>query len=266
MEGRASVAQLPASDEGDTRLFRMGTFFWSVHPDTDPDEAGEKLVKDVVSQLTSDSRVTYVVPPDFEHGFCSSQTFYPSAVENFQAMMFGSDALEALEVTPPIMFRIQVPIKNQPLREGRYADIPSDSYWAAWNGITLVVMWSQYDDEIPMSGGHVVIDVLRDAVAASGAKLVNQACSSGCSFKFIHSTMVIAFTKGRFYRGWIGRNRLEAGGRPRVVRCSCILGRRRRGRVVLVINDSNADSERVRKYAVGRQSSFVDRTCGSRPT
>jgi hypothetical protein len=53
-----------------------------------------------------------------------------------------------------------------------------------------VVIWEQDNNHVPPSGGHIVIDVLRDAVSAEqGDELVNQACSSYCSFKFMHPTM-----------------------------------------------------------------------------
>lgn len=173
------------------RMLRMGTFFWKLPPkmrDTTID--GLALVRQLVARLREDPRVVLVRDPDrdFDTDY-TRETFYPSDASDLDSILFGTDVMTALCKSFPIAFRVRVPIKNQPLRDG-VADIPSDTYTAVWNGVTLVVLWSQADDAIPFSGGHIVIDVLRDAVEGEpGSSLINQACSPGCQFQFMHPTI-----------------------------------------------------------------------------
>jgi hypothetical protein len=54
----------------------------------------------------------------------------------------------------------------------------------------MLVCWEQLAaDDIPRAGGHIAIDVLREAVQRSGASLYVQACSPECEYDFIHATL-----------------------------------------------------------------------------
>ena len=102
----------------------------------------------------------------------------------------GSDGLNILCLSNPIAFKVRVPKKNQHAYGGT-PDIPSDTYWVAWNGVAVFVLWEQGQYEIPISGGHVVADILRDALKNSGSDLYVQSCSPGCEYMFLHQTMRI---------------------------------------------------------------------------
>lgn len=173
-----------------TRLLRIGTFFWSVPPETQPSD-GARLARELASRLRADPRVVEVLDPDGDDTDYWFDRFYPSEPPDIDSILFGRDALKAMVRRFPITFRVRVPVKNQPLHSGT-ADVPSDTYAVAWNGATLAVLWSQADEKIPLSGGHIVVNVLSDAVSGqAGASLINQACSLHCEFQFMHPTMVV---------------------------------------------------------------------------
>lgn len=181
-----STAQAPSV----VRLLRMGTFFWNVPSKTGSSE-GARLARELASRLRADPRVVEVLNPDDDDTDYWFERFYPAEPPNMDSILFGTDAMVALVRRFPIAFRVRVPIKNQPIHS-ETADVPSDSYAVVWNGVTLVVLWSQVNEDIPLSGGHIVIDVLSDAVAGeAGASLINQACSLNCSFQFMHPTMIL---------------------------------------------------------------------------
>ncbi|CDO33314.1 hypothetical protein [Mycolicibacterium porcinum] len=184
-----TIATKQAADT--VRILRMGTFFWEV-PKATPITDGPRLTRELATQLRSDPRVEEVLDPksDDISDFMFAR-FYPSDPPDMDSILFGKDSKKALVSSFPIFFRVRVPIKNQPIHEG-VADVPSDTYAVAWNGVTLVAIWHQGSDHIPMSGGHVVIDVLSEAISSlEGASLVNQACSANCSFQFMHPSMVL---------------------------------------------------------------------------
>lgn len=171
------------------RVLRIGTFYWQLPTGPQaPRHEFATLARQLAGRLRSDPRVVSVRDPDSDRDTTEYrlETFYPAEAPDLDSILFGSDAMTALFRSFPIAFRVRVPVKNQPIHDG-VADIPSDTYTAAWNGVTLVVLWTQNTDHIPLSGGHIVIDVLRDAVEGQpGASLVNQACSANCHFQFMH--------------------------------------------------------------------------------
>lgn len=175
---------------GPTRLLRIGTFFWSVPSKIRPSD-GARLTRELASRLRADPRVVDVLDLDDDDDDFWFERFYPVEPPDMDSILFGKDALNAMVRRFPITFRIRVPVKNQPIHSDT-ADVPSDTYAVAWNGATLAVLWSQNDERIPLSGGHIVVDVLSDAVSGYvGASLVNQACSLNCEFQFMHPTMVV---------------------------------------------------------------------------
>jgi hypothetical protein len=103
------------------------------------------------------------------------------------ALLSGGDAFLALYMSDPVLFRVHVPIKNQPLFRDE-TDVPTEDYWVAWDGITLVALWDREagSEFPPRSGGHVVIDIIRDASRRAGFDMFVQACSRGCKNMFAH--------------------------------------------------------------------------------
>lgn len=90
-----------------------------------------------------------------------------------------------LRLNEPLEFLVHVPAKNQPLYRGA-KDLPADDYWVLWDGDTVLVQWEQADSSRSHSGGHIVLDVLGDAVKKAGLELSVIACSPGCLHRFLH--------------------------------------------------------------------------------
>jgi hypothetical protein len=108
-------------------------------------------------------------------------------------LLSGRDHFHPLEMSDPICFEIHVPIKNQP-KFADFDDIPTDSYWAAWDGVTLLVLWARDETEqkAARSAGHIAEDILRTAAERIHMNLVVQACSPHCQNMFAHRTLRIA--------------------------------------------------------------------------
>lgn len=86
------------------------------------------------------------------------------------------------------MFQVRIPIKNQHAHAGTN-DIPSDTYFVTWDGVSVFILWEQDDENIPISGGHVVAEVLDDALDAVDSALYVQSCNPGCEYMFLHQTI-----------------------------------------------------------------------------
>ena len=170
-------------------LFRMGTFLWNLPPEADLAD----FLQGAIQRLNADSRVVEIAPFSFSELMEDIEVFYPAGSVSFDETLFGADAFDVRTFTPALRFAIQVPLKNQPARDGVH-DVPSEKYWVAWNGCTAAVLWAQPDNNIPLAGGHIALDVLENAAKTSASSLINQACSPGCKNLFMHSTMVISLT------------------------------------------------------------------------
>jgi len=157
-----------------------------------PGETDKKvLVNSLMEALRGDARVLEVRPPEFNDYWTLRRTFYPDSARSTQsAVRTGADAFEVLQLSEFVGFTVRVPIKNQEPHQGT-ADIPSDTYWVAWDGVTILVMWEQEGDWVPISGGHIVQQVLDDVLAPVGCGLYIQSCSPGCDFLFVHETLLL---------------------------------------------------------------------------
>ncbi|MER7542042.1 hypothetical protein ABTW95_03445 [Spirillospora sp. NPDC127506] len=121
-----------------------------------------------------------------------TNVYWPRAKSSSQTLLTGADGFDALNIPNPILFKVRVPEKNQPKHHGA-DDVPSDTYWAAWDGIVLVVLWDQNTEIEPLSGGHIVARILEDAVEALGDSLYEQACSPACKNIFLHTSMLLSY-------------------------------------------------------------------------
>ncbi|MEX5299131.1 hypothetical protein RCG67_10170 [Kocuria sp. CPCC 205292] len=110
---------------------------------------------------------------------------------NSEAEDFGEfiDRFEVLRLNEPIVFRVRVPIKNQPIYRG-IDDVPSDEYLVVWDGVSVLVQWNQDVTEATASGGHIVFDVLEAAAGEAGYAAEVVACSAECHHKFVHADVV----------------------------------------------------------------------------
>lgn len=108
-----------------TRLVRLGNWHLEL-PEYFQAEASKDLVDRIVRRLDSDPRVTRVTPPDIDDYWTRSEIRYPYTVDGeSDAVLDGSDRYHVLRMSGPIIFDVQVPIKNQPTHHGA-DDIPTD--------------------------------------------------------------------------------------------------------------------------------------------
>ncbi|MET8908220.1 hypothetical protein [Micromonospora sp. NPDC004551] len=178
---------VPAGEE--SYFVRFGSFLLCVsHNDSDLAEVARKIEQ----ALHQDSRVAEVYPFENRVEWTDTDVHYPHRrLASAGDLLSGRVHLHTVEFSEAIRFKVSVPIKNQPARGG-YKDITSDSYWAAWDGTTLAVMWpASLDGPFPMAGGHIVIDLLQDVVEAAGYSLYTQACSPGCEHRFAHRNVLV---------------------------------------------------------------------------
>ncbi|MFI0015112.1 hypothetical protein [Streptomyces griseus] len=173
-------------------LCRMGTVFLI--------SAGRKkfdtYANELREALQNDPRVQWVKRPNLNVDFCEHVVVYPdSQGSSDDEVMRGSDALRAVNFDSPFIFKVVVPIKNQP-QHHHADDIPTDTYWVAWDGVSLIVLWSHQSESIPLSGGQVVLQILREVTESIGMDVYNQSCSPACTNVFMHANLVINQTEG----------------------------------------------------------------------
>ncbi|MFI5661566.1 hypothetical protein [Streptomyces sp. NPDC051684] len=90
----------------------------------------------------------------------------------------------------PILFKVVIPIKNQPQHHNA-DDIPTDTYWVAWDGVVVMVLWRHERAHIPRSGGQVILQLLEQVCGTANLGVLNQACSPACTNVFMHSDLVV---------------------------------------------------------------------------
>jgi hypothetical protein len=115
--------------------------------------------------------------------------------------------LHGFHFDDPIIFEMSVPKRVQP-RFGNLTWIPATRYWAAWDGIALVVLWKLEDfeasgsapselsisdvlDSLASSGGLIVQRVLKDAAEKCDYELMSTPCSPNCSYTFAHTGLSV---------------------------------------------------------------------------
>jgi hypothetical protein len=149
----------------------------------------QDLVDDICTALNTDTRVIKVKNPTLNMGFTSENQYFPDLSRTSdERLLKGSDIFSTLSLSDPILLSIRVPKKNQPGLHG-IDDIPSENYYVAWNGVSVIVLWEQDDDSMPLAGGQVVTEILASALRKTGADLYIQACSPDCDNVFIHTSM-----------------------------------------------------------------------------
>ena len=110
----------------------------------------------------------------------------------------GQDHFHVLSLSDPIEFRVTVARENQQPFQG-WNEFPTGSYWCAWDGIVLIVLWEQSSDErVSRSAGRIVADVVNRAAVKAGLRTYNQACSPGCGNIFGHTDAIIT-TRGSLH-------------------------------------------------------------------
>lgn len=164
------------------------------------------MVESLVTALQQDPRVTAVKTPKVDDEWCDPWNVFPSPASQ-DGVVTGSDGLHGVRFSNAIEFSVDVPVKNQ-RRIIPAEDIPRH-YDAIWDGVALLVSWLTPDgDPMPMSGGHVVSDILSDACEKAGMRLYVQGCNAACKYEFAHTSIRfgttgknndVEFVKTKFY-------------------------------------------------------------------
>lgn len=145
--------------------------------------------------LRSDVRVTEVLDIGRNEHIDNAKTSTYWKIEASSAKL--TDALmqfEALHFNQPILFRVRVPVKNQPTYRSM-ADVPADEYLVAWDGLNLLVQWEQDSARSTGSGGHVVQHIIEELSRKIGLDAQIIACAQTCHHRFLHADFV-SFVSG----------------------------------------------------------------------
>ncbi|MFJ6561774.1 hypothetical protein ACIQMV_18265 [Streptomyces sp. NPDC091412] len=174
-------------DNGPTFLCRIGTIFLL----TPEKRKFGDYMENLCNALQGDPRVQWVKRAKLNTDYCSHIAVYPNADESdSDEVMHGSDAMRAVQFDRPLLFKIVVPIKNQP-QHHHADDIPTDTYWVSWDGVVVMVLWRHEREAIPSSGGQIILQLLEEICASANLGVFNQACSPACMNVFMHSDLVI---------------------------------------------------------------------------
>jgi hypothetical protein len=126
------------------------------------------------------------------------------------ALLTGDDQFRVLRLSDPIRFRLTVAPESQKEFRGQRS-FPKGSYWVAWDGVTLAVLWEQNSDEaVSRAAGRVVVDVLREAVRKAGGVVQIQSCSPGCQNLFTHTDALLVPQGAKHAKSGPGLNVVHA--------------------------------------------------------
>jgi hypothetical protein len=144
-------------------------------------------IKKVLTEISADSRVVSVKAPKFEEAWCSSGLLYPSPPYE-ERISTWHHHLHWLRFSHPMSFCVEVPEKNQ--RRWVEKDTLPTSYEVWWDGVVVLTSWRiAAGKPLGLSGGHVVEDILGEALARAGFELYAQSCSPGCSYGYAHTSL-----------------------------------------------------------------------------
>jgi hypothetical protein len=150
------------------------------------------LYEKVRSALERDSRVSLIEEALARPEWMAAFVMYPDDDGSQEDLLTETDHFHAVRLRDPLVFTVRVPKRNQP-RFKDSDDIPTDIYYTAWDGVSLIVLWDRplALREPPRSGGHVVVDILKDVSQAAGFDLYVQACNPACTNIFAHQVLRI---------------------------------------------------------------------------
>lgn len=159
----------------------------------------KQIYEEVLAGLRAESRVVEIGSSDCHPDWMGAFRAYMQRGKFPDELLLSSEFyFDAVKLVDPVYFTVSVPIKNQKPFRGE-EDIPTSEYFAAWDGITLVVAWER-DREVlipPHSGGHVVIEIIGQALASRKLGLYVQACSQNCTNMFTHKDLRVEKFPGK---------------------------------------------------------------------
>jgi hypothetical protein len=180
------------SPSAEAFVFRVATIYFVVSGDRPPDVGLADKLKEA---LNHDARVTSVHVPRLDKGWSPQPVRYPATenIEDDDGVLDGRRHFHFQLFSQPIEFNFHVPAKNQP-KVFEDDEIPTEDYFALWDGQSLIVSWKQPAlDDLSNSGGHIVEDILETAVDRLDAGLYVQACNPQCKYVFVHTDARLTF-------------------------------------------------------------------------
>jgi hypothetical protein len=130
----------------------------------------------ICDAVKADSRVHDFARPEYREHEVRSEIMYPDADGTDSAgLITGRDAFRVAYFSDPLVFEIRVSRDNQ---ESFRGDLPpTDSYFVAWDGLTVTTLFVQPPAErISRAAGRIAITVLRDAARRIQRQIYVQAC------------------------------------------------------------------------------------------
>jgi hypothetical protein len=184
---------------------RVGISFIEVDADGDDGE----LYGLLCTTLRADSRIEWITSPTQDKNAFERPSFASFDTDESGGNDTPDPAthVHAFHFQEPITFEVNVPRRVQPHFED-FDGIPASRYWAAWDGIALVVLWQLEDfqasgspshelsiddvfNSVTPSGGLIVQKVLEDAAKSCGFTLTSTPCSPNCSYTFAHTSLSV---------------------------------------------------------------------------
>lgn len=180
------------AETGKQVVGRFGSFLLTAPEFAKPYRA---VYEALAAALEEDPRVAQVqVDPEYDDQWSHVYRMYPRP-KSAEAIDTGSDSLDVMCFASPIRFSADIPEKNQ--RRVLEQDRIPTHYEVLWDGSMCLVTWTiGHDEVIPMSGGHVIADILGDAARRSGFTFFIQACSPGCKHGFAHTSLRFVAKEG----------------------------------------------------------------------
>jgi hypothetical protein len=209
VESRASAEVIPLTDTPEPAPYfaRTAICFMRVDDEGDDDALYQRLTR----ALKDDPRVETIDAPDQnEHSLSRPilSSFGSFASDDSVDLDEAPDPfshLHAFSFRNPIVLQVRSPRRLQQNYQS-FNYIPADRYWAAWDGLTLVVLWELEDrgdsreSELTSqdlrratspSAGLLVQDILKDAVDKCDEQFRTVPCSPNCNYPFSHADLVV---------------------------------------------------------------------------
>jgi hypothetical protein len=172
----------PGADLSDGDLVaRFGSFLLtSVEPFEPP---YIRTLDAIASSLEADPRVSSVQSPgEIDEGWCIERRVFPSPADG-ESLVSGGDALQALQFSEALLLSIRQPPHPED-------DEKPTKYSVVWDGFLAVVTWrTQSARPVGLFEGHVVREILGEALERLGLCLYLQGCNPDCTHKFAHTSI-----------------------------------------------------------------------------
>lgn len=193
----AEITALPTDDQagedvGPAFVGRVGIAMAAIGEHADG--AAQASIRRLCAALERDARVPVLrVPSADSYGIRmvrSAAEGSPRA--NDYAPAEPNEHIHVVMGALPVVFQVRVPKRLQ-VPAGEPDDAPSDEYWVAWDGMSLLILWTFEDfrDSLAPVGGQIVLEVLRDASTVAGVELRTPPCGPNCDYPFAHADLLI---------------------------------------------------------------------------